>query len=88
MDQQCSSCAACCDSVNDIRHIVCLTEWRTHYCVPAESVGRGGIKTKNRVRDVMHKHLTKRPEHVGPLTEMKLCKTHLWPATFEGFLVM
>lgn len=34
----------------------------------------------------MHKHLTeRRPEHVGPLTEMKLCKTHLWPATFEGF---
>jgi hypothetical protein len=38
---------------------------------------------KNLVRDVMHKHLRERPEHVGALIEIKLCKTHLWPVTFE-----
>jgi hypothetical protein len=37
---------------------------------------------KNLVRDVMHKHLRERPEHVGSLIEIKLCKTHLWPANF------
>lgn len=31
----------------------------------------------------MHKHLRERPEHVGALIEIKLCKTHLWPVTFE-----
>lgn len=38
---------------------------------------------KNLVLDVMHKQLRERPEHVGSLTEIKLCKTHLQPATFE-----
>jgi len=31
----------------------------------------------------MHKHLRERPEHVGSLIEIKLCKTHLWSATCE-----
>jgi hypothetical protein len=39
VEHHCSSCAAICNSLSDIIRSACLTEWQTHYCIPAAAVG-------------------------------------------------